>query len=49
MVAVGALPDNEIAEGLKNALLEVHLIGDAVIPRIIADAVRDGIDLARTI
>ncbi len=45
--AVGALPNNELYEELKNRTKNVYVIGDAKEPRRIINAISEGYKLAR--
>ncbi len=47
VLAVGAKSVNELAEQLKDRVAELHLIGDAVKPRKITEAIREGFEVAR--
>lgn len=47
ILAVGAKSVNELAEQLQGRVTELHLIGDAVKPRKITEAIREGFAVAR--
>ncbi len=49
ILATGAVPLNGLAETLKGQVPELHVIGDAVEPRKMIEAIREGFDLARRI
>jgi len=42
----GAAPVTDLAEGLQDGGVPVHVIGDALLPRRVADAVREGAEVA---
>lgn len=46
VLAVGAIPVNELAADLKGQVSNLHIIGDALKPRKITEAIREGFDLA---
>jgi 2,4-dienoyl-CoA reductase (NADPH2) len=46
ILAIGAAPVNDLAGQFKNEDIEVMVIGDAVQPRKITDAIREGFELA---
>jgi 2,4-dienoyl-CoA reductase (NADPH2) len=47
VLAVGAVANNELAGQLEGKVKALHVIGDALKPRKITEAVREGFDLAR--
>lgn len=47
IIAVGAKPANQLKKLLHERIPELHVIGDAVKPRKIAEAIREGFELAR--
>jgi 2,4-dienoyl-CoA reductase (NADPH2) len=47
VLAVGAEANNELAGQLEGKVKALHVIGDALKPRKITEAVREGFDLAR--
>ncbi|MDP2953101.1 MAG: FAD-dependent oxidoreductase, partial [Chloroflexota bacterium] len=47
VLAVGAVPDQRLAQALQGKVPELHIIGDAAQPRRIADAVREGFEVGR--
>ncbi|MGM0689718.1 MAG: FAD-dependent oxidoreductase [Bacillota bacterium] len=47
VLAIGAEANNELAGELEGKVKELHIIGDALKPRKITEAVREGFDLAR--
>ena len=49
VLATGAEPVNELAGALEGKVNELHLIGDAVKPRKLTEAIREGFELARTL
>ncbi|MEW5784478.1 MAG: FAD-dependent oxidoreductase [Bacillota bacterium] len=49
VLATGAASVNELAGELEGRVAALHLIGDAVKPRKITEAIREGFDLARTL
>lgn len=49
VIAAGARPDNRLYEELKGRVAEVHLIGDAKIPRKVLEAVAEGFEAGKTI
>ncbi len=49
VLAIGATANNSLAEKLAGQVNELHVIGDAVEPRKITEAVREGFELARTL
>lgn len=49
VLAVGAQPERSLAEELEGKVAELHVIGDAVKPRKVTEAVREGFDLALTL
>lgn len=49
VTAVGAIPNDDMADELKRNFTNVHVIGDAAGPRKIADAIREGHDTGRSI
>lgn len=46
VLALGARPVNDLAKLLEEKVPELYLIGDAVRPRKVTDAIREGFDLA---
>lgn len=46
VIAMGAIPQNDMAETLKNKVPEVYIIGDAVKPREMMEAVWEGAEVA---
>ena len=49
VMAIGARANNQLAEELKGKVKELHVIGDAVSPRKLTEAIREGFDLARSL
>ena len=49
VLAVGAAANNPLQEALEGKVKELHVIGDAVTPRKLTEAIREGFDLAREI
>lgn len=49
VLAIGAVSDNTLAGELEGRVKELHVIGDAVKPRKITEAIREGFDLARSL
>jgi 2,4-dienoyl-CoA reductase (NADPH2) len=49
ILAVGAVPNCEMAAELEGKVRELHLIGDALKPRKLTEAIREGFNLARII
>ncbi len=49
VLAVGAVANCELAVQLEGKVKELHVIGDALKPRKITEAVREGFDLARNL
>jgi len=47
VLAAGATPRSELAEKIKGKVPEVHLVGDSVQPRKIADAIEEGARVGR--
>ncbi len=47
VLAVGAAAYNPLEETLKGKVKELHVIGDALKPRKLTEAIREGFDLAR--
>ena len=47
VLAIGAAANNPLQEGLEGKVKELHVIGDAVKPRKLTEAIREGFDLAR--
>ncbi len=45
VMACGVLPNRELAESLREIGLPIHVIGDALKPRNLADAIREGFEL----
>ena len=45
VMACGVLPNRELAESLRETGLPIHVIGDALKPRNLADAIREGFEL----
>ncbi len=45
VLAVGARPVNELAEQLQGRVAELHLVGDAVKPRKLTEAIREGFEV----
>jgi 2,4-dienoyl-CoA reductase-like NADH-dependent reductase (Old Yellow Enzyme family)/thioredoxin reductase len=46
VMAVGVRPDRELADGLEGSGLELHVIGDAVEPRKVLDAIWEAFEVA---
>jgi hypothetical protein len=46
VLAVGARSVNGLAGELQGKIQELHVIGDALTPRKITEAIREGFDLA---
>lgn len=46
VIAIGSRPVNELAGELKDKVPELHVIGDALKPRKVTEAIREGFDLA---
>jgi 2,4-dienoyl-CoA reductase-like NADH-dependent reductase (Old Yellow Enzyme family)/thioredoxin reductase len=46
ILAVGAVPENELALKLKNRVAELFCIGDCIAPRFITDAIHEGFNTA---
>ena len=46
VLALGALPANELINELNNKRFEIHVVGDANKPRKVTDAVREGFNAA---
>jgi 2,4-dienoyl-CoA reductase-like NADH-dependent reductase (Old Yellow Enzyme family)/thioredoxin reductase len=44
VLAVGVRPDRDLAQALEGSGLEAHLIGDAVEPRGVGEAIREGFE-----
>ncbi|HPU02113.1 MAG: FAD-dependent oxidoreductase [Firmicutes bacterium] len=49
VVAVGAVPENEIYNQLQGKVEQLYLVGDAAAPRKLTEAIREGFDAARQI
>lgn len=49
VLALGAEPNREVYENMKDECFEIHLIGDALKPRRILDAIHEGFETARKI
>jgi thioredoxin reductase len=49
VLAVGAKPDVELLESIKNLVPEVYLVGDAVEPRRILNAISEGYQVGLSI
>ncbi|MFA4836095.1 MAG: FAD-dependent oxidoreductase [Dehalococcoidia bacterium] len=49
VLAVGSVPENTLAEQLRDVISEIHLIGDCVEPRNALDATREATAVARRI
>lgn len=49
LIATPPVPNAELVNNLKGKVPEVHIIGDAKDPRLIIDAVADGLHIGRTI
>jgi 2,4-dienoyl-CoA reductase (NADPH2) len=49
VLALGARPNIEVFENVKDKCSEVHLAGDALKPRRILEAIHEGFEIARTI
>ncbi len=49
VLAVGAVANNELAGQLEGKVKALHVIGDALKPRKITEAVREGFDLAQAL
>ncbi|MFZ5631980.1 MAG: FAD-dependent oxidoreductase [Bacillota bacterium] len=49
VLAVGARPVNELAGQLQGRVPELHIIGDAVSPRKLTEAIREGFEVGRKI
>ncbi|MGM0652525.1 MAG: FAD-dependent oxidoreductase [Bacillota bacterium] len=47
VLAIGAASNNPLQEALEGKVKELHVIGDAVTPRKLTEAIREGFDLAR--
>ncbi len=47
VLAIGAVANNPLEEMLKDKVKELHVIGDALKPRKLTEAIREGFDLAR--
>ncbi len=47
VLAIGAVANNPLEESLKGRVNELHVIGDALKPRKLTEAIREGFDLAR--
>lgn len=46
VIAIGSRPVNELAGELKEKVPELHVIGDALSPRKVTEAIREGFELA---
>ncbi|MBT4365753.1 MAG: NADH:flavin oxidoreductase, partial [Desulfobacteraceae bacterium] len=49
VLALGAEPVNQIVETVKDKVAEVHVIGDALKPRMALEAIDEGREIGRTI
>jgi 2,4-dienoyl-CoA reductase-like NADH-dependent reductase (Old Yellow Enzyme family)/thioredoxin reductase len=49
VLAVGAVPENSLAESLKGSVPEIHVVGDCIKPRNAADAIQEGARAALSI
>ncbi len=49
VLATGAVANNPLEEELKGRVNELHVIGDALKPRKLTEAIREGFDLAKDI
>jgi 2,4-dienoyl-CoA reductase (NADPH2) len=49
VIATPPVPNTELVNNLKGKVPEVHIIGDAKDPRLIIDAIADGLHVGRTI
>ena len=49
VLAIGAAANNPLQEALEGKVKELHVIGDAVTPRKLTEAIREGFDLARVL
>jgi 2,4-dienoyl-CoA reductase (NADPH2) len=49
VLAIGARANNQLAKELEGKVKELHVIGDAVKPRKLTEAIREGFDLARSL
>ncbi len=47
VMAIGAVANNPLEEMLRDKVKELHVIGDALKPRKLTEAIREGFDLAR--
>ena len=47
VLAIGAVPNDELVKQLEGKVKELHVIGDALEPRKLNEALREGFDLAR--
>lgn len=49
IMAVGVRPNRELAETLQDSGMEMHIIGDAVQPRKVLEAIQEGFDIGAKI
>jgi NADH dehydrogenase FAD-containing subunit len=49
VLAVGAKSNRELLEALENARVEVHVVGDNVVPRRIVQATSQGFHVGRSL
>ena len=49
VLAVGVRPNRELADGLEGSGLELHVVGDAVEPRRVLEAIEEAFEVAATL